>query len=67
VPPHIAEEWAIWRVITAEQFRGQQLVDVTERWTLDDIMDANDVLDAIEDAQARAAKKAKKAKRHGTA
>ena len=42
------------------------MAEVFELWTLDDVMDANDVLDAIEDAQVRAAKKAKR-KKSGTA
>jgi hypothetical protein len=67
VPPHIAEDWAIWRIATSEEFRGQQVHYLMNDCTLDDIMDMNDILDSIADGRARAAKKAKKAKRHGTA
>lgn len=33
--------------------RGQSYIEIIERWTLDDLSDANEVLDAIDEAQAR--------------
>jgi hypothetical protein len=67
LPTHLEEEWAIWRLVTSDEFRGQQIHYLMNDCTLDEIMDMNIILDSIAEAKARAAKKAKKAKRNGTA
>lgn len=39
------------------------LAEVSERWTLDDVLDAHDILDAFEDAERKQMKA--EARRHG--
>jgi hypothetical protein len=50
----------IWRVIVSEPTRGQSYAEIVERWTIDDLDDANCVLDALEDAQRRQQEQADK-------
>jgi hypothetical protein len=47
-------------VVTHESTRGQQYHSITEHWTLDDLLDANEVLDAIDEAHQRQMKAARK-------
>lgn len=65
LPKELEEDWAIWRVVTHPQMH-QSYHEVVEFWTIDDLLDANQILDAIESAQARADQKASRAaKKHG--
>lgn len=50
----------IWRVVTHEATSGQSYVEINERWTLDDLLDANEILDAIDGARARQRKVAER-------
>ncbi len=50
----MTDDWAVYRIITHEATRGQQLSDILERWTLDDVDAVNVTLDGIDDANARA-------------
>ena len=47
--------------MSSERF-SVSLVEVETQWSLDDLMDAHDVLDALERAEAEAAKRRPKAK-----
>lgn len=49
VPGHLC--WPVHRVATSDVYRDT-LVDILERWTLEDVVDANAVIDAIEGARA---------------
>lgn len=43
----------IWRVATSERF-SDSLVDIKERWSLNDLMGAHDALDMYEELDAMA-------------
>ena len=51
--------WPIWRVATHERFRDGLDV-ILGRWTLEMVVDANDVADAFDDAAAEAAEAARR-------
>lgn len=51
-----AEKWFKWRIVTHESLRVG-LYEIENRWCLDDVVDAHDVLDEIDDAHRRAAAK----------
>ncbi len=42
---------------------SDSLVDIMERWSLDDVITANEVLDALDDAADRAEKEATRGRR----
>jgi hypothetical protein len=42
VPPHLIDEWPVWRIITAGM---ATLQEIDTHWTLIDVDNANDVLD----------------------
>lgn len=54
----MSDDWAVYRIVTHEATRGQQLSDILERWTLDDVDAMNEVLNGIDDSQARTAARA---------
>lgn len=45
--------WLVHRVATSRRY-NDSLADIMERWGLDDVITANEVLDAYDDARARA-------------
>lgn len=54
----MSDDWAVYRIITHEATRGQQLSDILERWTLDDVDAMNEMLNGIDDSNARVAARA---------
>lgn len=51
IPGHIP--WPVHRVATSGYYHDA-LSDIMTRWSLSDVMDANEVIDAYEDAKAQA-------------
>lgn len=46
---HLADGWPVWRLI----FEGvATLQEVEQHWSIDDVLDANEMLDAKAEAQA---------------
>lgn len=44
-PPNIADEWAVWRLVT----EGVATLEEIERaWWIEDVLDANEALDVLE-------------------
>jgi hypothetical protein len=64
LPERLEQEWGIWRVCTHEYMK-QSYHEVCELWTIDDLLDANQVLDAIENAQAWARADAEREAKRG--
>ena len=50
IPAHI--RWEIHRVVTSEQYKAS-LIEVQRDWSIDDVMDANEVLDLFEKLSRR--------------
>ena len=51
IPGHLC--WVIHRVATSDRYRDG-LATIEERWSLEMVADANDILDAYDDAVAAA-------------
>ncbi len=54
--------WLVHRVATSRRY-SDTLVDIMERWSIDDVITANEVLDALDDAADRAEKEAGRGRR----
>jgi len=50
VPGHVA--WPVHRIATSGYYRDS-LVEIMTRWSLSDVVDANEVIDALEDVKAQ--------------
>ena len=53
--------WYYWRVLMSDKMQGTTLAELKYKWTLDDLLDAWEMLDAYEDAE-RAASQQRKSK-----
>lgn len=52
IPPHI--DWMVWRIVSSERF-SVSLYEIENGWTLDQVLDAHDVLDMYHDAEVMSA------------
>jgi hypothetical protein len=46
----------VWRVLSSKRFSVSSPSDIMERWTVDDVADAHDVLDMFDELEALAAR-----------
>jgi hypothetical protein len=47
-------DWDVHRVLTSGKYPGASLAEIRDMWTIDDLLDAHDVIDALEAAEADA-------------
>jgi hypothetical protein len=55
VPEACRETWLIWRIVLSGKL-NETYSNIAENWTIDEVLDARDLLDAIDEAIASAPK-----------
>ena len=45
-------DWFVWRVLTHTRAPSKSLIEIQERWSLDDLLDANVALDVWDELEA---------------
>jgi hypothetical protein len=47
-------DWEVWRIVAAERFSVSNPNEILQEWSLEDLVDAHDVLDMYDDLASKA-------------